>query len=243
MRKLFVVFLLAVDVVGQTADATVGKKIFESQCALCHGQSGTGGRGPSLIRRTFNKAPDDEALRQVISTGIEPEMPGAWQLDQKEVASVAMYVRSFGTVVPEKLPGDLAHGANLYQSKGCAGCHIVAGKGEGFGPELTDIGARRNGAHLRQAITQPGAALPNGFLFVAVVTAKGEAVRGIRMNEDSFSIQLKDTRGQFHSFKKSELKELKKLTNETPMPSYKDSLSAAELDDLVAYLASLDGKQ
>jgi cytochrome c oxidase cbb3-type subunit III len=242
MLKLFVVSLLAVGAIGQTGDATVGKKIFESQCALCHGQSGSGGRGPSLIRRTFNKAPDDDALRQVISNGIEPEMPGAWQLDPKEVASVAVYVRSFGTIVPQKLPGDAARGATLYQSKGCSSCHIVAGKGVGFGPELSDIGARRNGAHLRQAVVQPAASLPSGFLFVAAVTAKGETIRGIRMNEDSFSIQLKDTRGQFHSFRKSELKELKKLKSETPMPSYKDSMSTAELDDLVAYLASLDGK-
>jgi len=63
----------------------------------------------------------------------------------------------------------------------------------------------------------------------------------IRVNEDSFNIQIKDARGQFHSFTKSELKELKRLQNETPMPSYESSLSAAELDDLVAYLASLKG--
>ncbi len=49
-------------------------------------------------------------------------------------------------------------------------------------------------------------------------------------------------RGQFHSFAKSELKEVRRLRGETPMPSYEASLSAAELDDLVAYLASLKGK-
>jgi putative heme-binding domain-containing protein len=119
---------------------------------------------------------------------------------------------------------------------------MVAGRGEGFGPELSDIGARRNGAHLRQAILRPAALLPEGFLYVAAVTQSGSTVRGIRVNEDSFNIQIKDALGQFHSFAKSELKELKRLPNETPMPSYESSLSAAELDDLVAYLASLRGK-
>jgi len=37
-------------------------------------------------------------------------MPGAWQLDDHEVASVAAYVRSLGAVPPEHLPGDAARG-------------------------------------------------------------------------------------------------------------------------------------
>ena len=31
-------------------DSAAGRKIFESQCALCHGQTGGGGRGPALNR-------------------------------------------------------------------------------------------------------------------------------------------------------------------------------------------------
>ena len=225
--------------IGQTPDLAVGRKIFESQCALCHGQTGTGGRGPSLNRPVLNHAPDDEALRQLISDGLEPEMPGAWQLTPREVISTAAYVRSLGTVPPERLPGNAGRGAALFASRGCTACHIVAGKGEGIGPELTDIGARRNGAFLRRTLLNPPDSLPDGFLYVTVLTASGETVRGIRVNEDSFTIQLKDTRGQFQSFRKSDLKELRRLPHDSPMPSYANSLAPAELDDLVAYLAGL----
>lgn len=242
MSKWLVGGLLMVSALAQVPDASVGKNIFESQCALCHGQTGTGGRGPSLNRPKLSRAPDDEELWKVISNGIEPEMPGAWQLNVHEVYSVAQYVRSLGAIPPEVLPGDPARGEHVYQSKGCAGCHMIAGKGEGFGPELTDIGTRRNGAHLRQVILHSATQLPEEFLYVAVVTQAGSTVRGIRVNEDSFNIQIKDTRGQFHSFAKAELKELKRLRGETPMPSYEGSVSASELNDLVAYLASLKGK-
>jgi cytochrome c oxidase cbb3-type subunit 3 len=244
MSKWLLTGLVAINSFAQVAapDPSVGKKIFESQCALCHGQTGTGGRGPSLNRPKLTKAPDDEALWKIISTGIEPEMPGAWQLHPREVASVGLYVRSLGAIPPESLPGDSSRGERVYQSKGCAGCHVVAGKGEGYGPELSEIGARRNGAHLRQAIVRPASLLPEGFLYVAAVTQTGATVRGIRVNEDSFNIQIKDARGKFHSFAKSDLKELKRLVGETPMPSFEGSLTAAELDDLVAYLASLKGK-
>src|SRR5450755_1221223 len=74
-------------------DAALGRKIFESQCSLCHGEGGVGGRGPSLQRVTLLKAPDDTALRQVIENGIAPEMPASWQLNPGEVRNVAAYVR------------------------------------------------------------------------------------------------------------------------------------------------------
>jgi len=223
-------------------DLESGRKIFEAQCALCHGQTGTGGRGPSLNRPKLEKAPDEDSLKKAITDGFQPEMPGAWQLTAREVASVALFVRSLGKVAPEILPGDPDRGSRVYQAKGCAGCHIVGGAGEGFGPELTAIGARRSGAHLKQTLLKPGATVPDGFLYVAATTASGQIIRGVRVNEDVFTIQLKDAQGRFHSFRKSELKELKRLRGETPMPSFQSALSAEELDDLVAYLASLKGK-
>jgi len=69
----------------------------------------------------------------------------------------------------------------------------------------------------------------------------GRDCPGLRVNEDTFNIQIKDASGQFHSFAKADLKELRRLRDETPMPSYEGSLSAVELDDLVAYLAGLKG--
>ena len=235
--------LLACVAYAQTApDAVVGKKIFESQCALCHGQSGGGGRGPSLNRPVLRHAPDDAALRSVIEDGIPPEMPGAWQLHPHEVASVAAYVRSLGAVPPEKLPGDAARGEALYLRVGCSGCHMASGSGAGFGPDLTAIGARRNGAFLRQKLLQPAAVLPDDFEYLAVTRTGGEPVRGIRVNEDSFTIQFKDAGARFHSLRKSEIQELRRLEHETPMPSYEKKFSPADLDDLVAYLAGLRGQ-
>lgn len=235
------VFLLAGAVMAQTPDTAVGRKIFDSQCALCHGQAGTGGRGPSLNRPKLKHAPDDTALREVISGGIQPEMPGAWQLHPNEVVSVAAYVRSLGAVAPESLPGDAARGAQVYGRNGCAGCHMIDGAGAGFGPELTSIGARRSGSYLRKTVMDPAASLPDRFQYVSVTPASGAAVRGIRVNEDSFTIQIKSPGGAFHSYRKSEIRELRRLEKETPMPSYA-KLSAAELDDLAAFLAGLKGK-
>ena len=66
---------------------------------------------------------------------------------------------------------------------------------------------------------------------------------GIRANEDTFTIQIKDSGGRYHSLRKEELKDLRKLRGESPMPAFEGILSAADMQDLVAYLASQREKQ
>jgi cytochrome c1 len=60
------------------------------------------------------------------------------------------------------------------------------------------------------------------------------------VNEDTFSIQVRDLAGNLHSYWKADLAELQKDRGKSPMPAY-GKLASAELDDLVAYLASLEG--
>ncbi|MBI4910084.1 MAG: c-type cytochrome [Acidobacteria bacterium] len=224
------------------ADPALGKRLFESQCVLCHGQNGTGGRGPSLNRPNLEKAPDDKRLDRVIGEGIGPEMPGAWQLSPREVASVRAYVRTLGAMPQEPLPGDATRGAAVYRDKGCGGCHIVMGEGGGFGPELSAIGTRRNAKHLREAIVEPAAFVPEDYMMVEATTAVG-TVRGVRANEDAFTVQVKTADGKFASYRKADLKALRRPAGQSLMPSYKGKVTEAELDDVVSYLANLRGRQ
>ena len=62
------------------------------------------------------------------------------------------------------------------------------------------------------------------------------------MNEDDYSIQLRDMREELRSFLKSELTEIR-VERESLMPSYKDALSDLEINALVAYLSSLRGNE
>ena len=226
-----------------TSDLDHGKKLFIAHCALCHGIGGTGGRGPALNRPELRSASTDQALFQIIRNGIdETEMPGAWQLTDREIKQVAGYVKSLGRTAIVKLPGDPVKGKQYYDTKGgCSACHIAAGRGGNMGPDLSEIGARRSAAYLREALLDPGAAVPEGFMVVSVTTRDGKKVRGVRSNEDSFTIQLRDASNAFHSFRKSQLTELKKEFGISLMPGYRDVFGASEIDDLVAYLAGLRG--
>ena len=48
-------------------DVKAGGVLFGQLCVTCHGFNGTGGMGPPLTRPKLLNAPDDAALRAVIS--------------------------------------------------------------------------------------------------------------------------------------------------------------------------------
>ena len=167
-------------------------------------------------------------------------MPGAWQMDDKELRQTGAYVRSLGRIAAKPVPGDVAHGRQLYLTKGgCAGCHTVKGSGTPMGPDLSSIGIRRSAEYLRDAILTPEAAVPDNFLQVRVTPSDGPAITGVRLSEDTFALQVRDYAGRLHAFWKKDLKDIQKDRGKSPMPSYKDKLTDSEVTDLIAYLASL----
>jgi cytochrome c oxidase cbb3-type subunit 3 len=227
------------------ADLLHGQKLFGIHCARCHGAKAEGSRGPALNHSKLARASDDAALLDIIENGIRgTEMPGADAMDDREMRQTAAYVRSLGKIPAKPVPGDVAHGAEIYRGKGgCTGCHSVSGQGSVGGPDLTTIGTARGAAHLREALIDPSASVPEGYLLVTVATKSGSRVTGVRVNEDSFSIQVRDNTGRTHSFWKSDVESVDKQRGKSAMPSYKDTLSEAELTDVVAYLASLKEKK
>jgi cytochrome c oxidase cbb3-type subunit 3 len=161
-----------------------------------------------------------------------------------EVWQVAAYVRTLGRVEGSKSPGNPRRGQQIYAGKGdCGRCHTIAGRGGAIGPDLADIGARQDAAYLRTSLLDPDASVPLEFLQVHVVTKDGRRMTAVRLNEDTFSIQVRDLSNQVHSFWKSELTEVVKEPKRSLMPSYKSVLTAEELDDLVSYLESLQGSR
>lgn len=222
------------------ADLLQGEKLFSVHCARCHGPKGEGARGPMLTKARLSHAPDDAALLKVLEDGIRgTEMPGAGALSDREMRQTAAYVRSLGKVAQKPVPGETSHGAELYRGKGCTGCHSIHGEGGLAGPDLTEIGGARSAAYLRESLLKPEAAVPEGYLLVSVTPVNGERVTGVRVNEDSFSIQMRDNAGRTYSFWKKDVRSIDKQRGKSLMPSYEGKLSDIELTDLVAYLASL----
>jgi putative heme-binding domain-containing protein len=218
-----------------------GRRLFDSRCAGCHAKGGTGARGSNLAQPALVHAPDDAALYRVIRRGIPgTEMPSLPLVTDREVWQLAAYVRSLGRQPAETVAGNAASGEALFRGKGgCLQCHTVGFEGGRMGPVLNGVGARRGAAYLRQTLVAPESRVPFQFGFLEVLPKNGARVRGIRVNEDTESVQLRDLSDKLHSFWKDELAEINYLVNKTPMPSYKGVLNDQELNDLIAYLATL----
>jgi len=231
------------------ADIAEGNKIFNVHCARCHGMAGQGGEGSNLVRSRLKYATDDEALVELIGEGIAGTgMPAIWSLDEQKRTQVAGYVRSLGQLESEEMPGNPGRGADIYQGRGgCPACHIIAGHGRGIGPELTHVGDQRGLDYLRQSLTDPAATQSQtqgyqNYLTVRVASPQNE-VEGLRVNEDAFSVQVRDMSGTIHSFRKDELTQYEKVFAHSLMPEYSAALSGDDMDDLISYMMSLRSEQ
>lgn len=244
------------DISSSDEDLSRGQNYYIAACARCHGVNGNGGEGPSLARAILPRAPDDDTLISLIANGIPGSaMAGLWWLSEVEQRQVTAFVRSLapsGPAAQELLVGDPGAGRELYDRSGCNVCHTINGFGTALGPDLTEVGLRRGAQYLRDALVEPAAALPRGqtaispefadYLMVRVVDAQGNEITGMRMNEDSYTIQLKDIAGRVHSLDKASLRELEKQFDSSLMAGYRDTFSNAELDDLVSYLMTLTSR-
>jgi cytochrome c oxidase cbb3-type subunit III len=225
-------------------DRAEGQRIFGTQCSYCHGPKGEGGQGAVLAVPHLSRAPDDVSLFRVIRDGIPGTKMPASALTPSQIWQVVAFVRTLGHAEESKLAGNPQRGRQIYASKaGCARCHTIGGRGGGIGPDLSDIGTRQNASQVRTSLLDPDASVPLEYLQVSVVMKDGHTVAGVRVNEDSFSIQVRDLSNQLHSFWKSELTDIVKAPKRSLMPSVRNTLAPGELDDLVAYLVSQKGAQ
>ena len=219
------------------ADIEQGKKLFAGRCAGCHGPDGDGGQGANLAVPVLPRAQDDRGLYRVVRYGIpETEMPRT-MMAPREVWQIAAFVRTLGKVDQSPVPGDPQKGELVFRkSGGCLACHAIGSQGGLLGPDLSDVGAKRGPAFLRAKVLDPQADVPEQFRMVSFTRA-GQRIEGVRINEDTFSVQVRDFQGGLHSYWKSELADLRS-ERRTPMPASRNRLSGEDVDDVLAYLSS-----
>jgi putative heme-binding domain-containing protein len=189
------------------------------------------------------RASDDAGLIAILRSGIPGLMPGFGDANgPRRTWELGAFVRSLTSAGGERATGNPESGLTIYQNRGCANCHVNQGRGRALGPDLSAIGAQRGLAYLRQAIVEPAARVPEGHVVVSAQPKSGAAVRGVRVSEDAFWVHIRDVSGRLHTFRTADLVELRREAGASLMPAYA-MLSASELDDLVAYLASLRGQR
>jgi putative heme-binding domain-containing protein len=162
----------------------------------------------------------------------------------RSVARVLFAGLVYSSIVTAQSPsvggaGDAAAGKLLFEGKGrCLTCHAVNDGGGSMGPDLSWIGLLRVPESLKHSIVDPDAQVSRRYFTLVIESRDGKKFEGLLLNEDDFSIQIRDTAGELRSFRKDDLKDLRREPRSI-MPSYAKELSGAEIDHLVAYLRTL----
>ncbi len=181
----------------------------------------------------------DADLVRTIRTGIPNTPMPATQMTEEQASKIVAYLRSrAATVSTASLVGDATRGKTLFDTTGaCASCHRVNGLGSRLGPDLSSVGATRSAAELQRALIDPNAEVQPQNRFYRITQKDGTIVEGRLLGHDTFNVQLLDTKEQLRSFSKADLREATFIPS--PMPSYRATLTAQELADVVSYLSSL----
>ena len=218
-----------------------GGRLYQASCATCHGPKGDTVRGVALMSGKFSRATSDEELVKIILSGIPGTAMPPNTYSESEAGMIVAYLRSVGSAGGLITTGDPVRGKAAFDGKGrCQSCHGAGASGSRTAPSLADVGAVRTPAEIERSILEPSAELHPDFRTVRAVTKSGDTITGRLLNQDTFSLQLLDSKERLRGLQKSELRESAILPT-SPMPSAKGTLSAAEVADLVAYLSTMRG--
>jgi cytochrome c oxidase cbb3-type subunit III len=241
------------------SDIQGGSRIYTAQCAACHGPNGDNVAKVDLRSGRFSRAASgdhlDDDLRKLISTGVPGTAMPPFKFDPAQLNMIVAYLRNMRDFNSKTVKlGDALRGQAIFETKGkCITCHRVNGgvnsKGSRVGPDLSDIGGNRTAEVLERSLLDPNASIQPANRFVRAVTRDGKTVRGRRLNEDTYTVQIIQIIGEQEreqerlvSLVKADLREYTVIKT-SAMPSYKDTLSSDERADVIAYLLTLKGSQ
>lgn len=221
-------------------DIENGGLLYQTNCTACHGPDGDGLPGVNLGVGQFRRGTTDDELVRIIIGGIPGTAMPPSAFSEGQAGTIVGYLRSLATSPRgTSIPGDAARGRTIFEGTGrCLSCHRVGTAGSRVGPTLTDIGSFRRAVELQRSLVEPSADIRSDNRTVRAVTRQGTTITGRLLNQDAFSLQLLDANERLLLLDKSTLRE-HVILRESPMPSFKDRLTAQELADLVTYLGTL----
>jgi cytochrome c oxidase cbb3-type subunit III len=219
------------------AGSEVGRTLFESSCAGCHGLDGRGGeKGPNIATRAEISRRSDGEILAILQLGVPSAgMPAFSRLGDAKLLAVVRHLRSLqGLGAKTEVAGNPEEGRKLFLKEGgCATCHMTNGAGGFLGSDLSNYGAITSVAEMREQITNHDQS-PRARAAV-VSTRDGRKLSGFARNEDNFSLQLQTLDGKFHFLDKATVARVDYTPDAAGVDAAK-RLSKSDLDALISYL-------
>ncbi|MBZ5696383.1 MAG: cytochrome c [Acidobacteriia bacterium] len=234
----------ASEAAAQAAAAERGRALFKQNCAACHADDATGGRGPDLIRSSLVRHDKGGDLIGPVVTGgrADKGMP-PFPLADSQVADLVAFVQAQITLFdlhtrfgpyPNDIPaerlatGTVEAGKAYFEGPGgCTKCHSVTG-------DLAGIAKKYNPPDLEVRFLYP-----SGSPTTAVVTLpSGKKFEGTLLLNDGFYVAINGKDGWYHSWPRSAVK----VEVTDPLAAHAELLQKytdADMHNLFTYLVTL----
>jgi mono/diheme cytochrome c family protein len=232
------------------AAANRGRKVYAAECINCHGTHARGtDNGADLVRSEIvlhdrygsTIGPFLKKGHPTQTTPVARLEPG-----QIEDLSHAIHQEVYNTLrsaleIQNVLTGDSKAGGVYFNGEGkCSTCHSPTG-------DLAKIGSRMDPPTLQQRFLFPGGrggrggrgAPPANPVKVTVTPASGASITGVLIHLDDFNVALRDSAGEYRSFKRSA--GMKVVKNDPAQVHHEllDKYTDKNMHDIVAYLETL----
>lgn len=161
-------------------------------------------------------------------------------LQLRMLGVTATFVLVGGFALLAQGSGDEARGKTLVESNGCYDCHRISDRGSRLGPDLSDIGTRRDRDRLQQSLLDPDAEVLFENRYVRFVTKDGATITGRLLNQDALSVQLMTPKEELKTYMRAGLRDYTVL-DKGLMPSVRGKLTDEQVADMVSYLSTLKG--
>ena len=224
--------------IGNADAITAGQERYRRVCSACHGVTGEGGRGPSLLTGLNVSGASGDELFSVIKNGIPgSDMPPS-PLVEENVWQITAFVLSLSApAIRQNVEGDAEAGEALfYGNGGCTNCHMIRGTGGYIGPDFSNLGVTRNLAQIREGLLDPNKRFTKGFDPVIVTLSDGTSIRGVAKNYSNYAVQVFDRDGTLHLLNRADVK-LEFRENSWMPADYSDRLSEDDIQNLLAFLS------
>jgi putative heme-binding domain-containing protein len=155
-------------------------------------------------------------------------------------------VQRLGTAVQPQtilaLKGEIEDGRKLFfETAGvsCRNCHRIQEIGKQVGPDLTSIGKSRTREQLLESLLEPSKRMEPKYVTHLVETSDGRLFAGLLIEKTDQQITLLDAKGEQVRIPQADVEQLVSQ-RQSLMPDllFRD-MTAQQVADLVAYLASL----
>lgn len=122
----------------------------------------------------------------------------------------------------------------------CTACHKIAdGAGSNVGPNLKDIGGKKDRLYLLESLVDPQSVVAPGYGNIALTKKDGGSIAGQFLAEKNGEISLRDAAGKEIVVASDTIRERTPVISTMPPMGF--ILQRGEIRDLVAYLAGLKG--